>query len=55
MVEATATAAVAFLILCNPRRGILILLILYFFFPGKLISILNLEYSFDCNIFFIQN
>ena len=41
--NATATAAVEFLILCKPIRGTLIFFINFSFDPGKLIFILNFE------------
>ena len=55
IVIATATAAVAFLILCIPSKGILILFTKMFFFPGNLIERSNSENSFNCFIFLIQN
>ena len=44
MLDATANAAVAFLILCLPIKGILILLIVFLFFPGTLINRSKKEY-----------
>ena len=40
---ATAIDAVEFLILCNPRRGIIMFLIEMVFFPGNFILKLNFE------------
>ena len=44
MLDATANAAVAFLILCLPIKGILILLIVCLLFPGTLINRSKKEY-----------
>ena len=55
IVNATAAAAVEFKMLWIPRRGILILLITVFFFPGKLIAKSYSENSFACLIFLIRN
>ena len=45
--NATAAAAVAFLTLCNPKRGIFTFFICVCFFPGNRISRLNLEKFLD--------
>ena len=46
MLDATANAAVAFLMLCLPIKGILILFIIFLFFPGILINRSKKEFTY---------